>query len=607
MPWATCSGGLCPKLAVTSVFDQAQQLLSPTQVGVGTRGGAEATIHSIKRTVRRFPGLSVMQVDLVNAYGEAERGRALDQVAEHFPTIYRWVYKSYGGRNIMFFGDKPIEATKGWQQGDPLSCLLFALTLRPITEEIKEKVKGLKLHVWFLDDGHVVGTLDQLREVARILVEQGPSQGLILSRVGTADDPKSRIWSGQAYLAEDPLGMGIPVERGRGIIVLGSPVGDQTFIEETVARRIKKIEELTEKLGDMEDSHMEFVLLRSTLSLPKLTYILRTVDPTPLRHLWQYFDGITRAGLGRIVAGPVSDSTWEEVKKGLGDGGVGFRGAADHCIAAFVASVCGTWPLVQELMGIQGEVGLVGEGGYSPASGLPEEEVETIQKEVREEVVVQLAEAMGRPREDLSWEELMGFNQKALSTFIDARNAHIHTTRIDREGNTREMARVRALTQPNAGAWLCASPNPKTGSHLKSQDFVLCLKYRLGLPIYREGAHCPLCKMEMDVFGCHAVNCSNGSGRAGRHNAVRDIVVDSARSACLSPVVEQQGLIDGTRMWPGDITLPGFPQGRDTLIDVTVVNPLQQERVDEASHTPGAAMREAKTKKGGLQEGQAQG
>merc|ERR1711867_259859 len=106
-------------------------------------------------------------------------------------------------------------------------------------------------------------------------------------------------------------------------------------------------------------------------------------------------------------------------------------------------------------MGIQGKVGPMGGGGYSLALGPPEEEVETIQKEVREEVVVQLAEAMGRPREDLSWEELMGFNQKALITFIDARNAHIHTTRIDTEGKTREMARVRALSQPNAGAWLC--------------------------------------------------------------------------------------------------------------------------------------------------------
>ena len=87
--------------------------------------------------------------------------------------------------------------------------------------------------------------------------------------------------------------------------MLGSPV----------VRKIKKIEELTEKLADLEDSHMEFVLLRSTLSLPKLVYILRTVDPTSLCHLWQYFDGITRAGLGRILAGPVSDSTWEQVKQ----------------------------------------------------------------------------------------------------------------------------------------------------------------------------------------------------------------------------------------------------------------------------------------------------
>ena len=30
-------------------------------------------------------------------------------------------------------------------------------------------------------------------------------------------------------------------------------MGDQMFIEATVERRIKKIEELTEKLGDMED------------------------------------------------------------------------------------------------------------------------------------------------------------------------------------------------------------------------------------------------------------------------------------------------------------------------------------------------------------------
>ena len=50
---------------------------------------------------------------------------------------------------------------------------------------------------------------------------------------------------------------GIPVERGSRIIVLGSPVGDQAFIEEMVARWIKKSEELKEKLEDLEDHSID--------------------------------------------------------------------------------------------------------------------------------------------------------------------------------------------------------------------------------------------------------------------------------------------------------------------------------------------------------------
>ena len=101
-------------------------------------------------------------------------------------------------------------------------------------------------------------------------------------------------------------------------------------------------------------------------------------------------------------------------------------------------------------MGIQGEQDRL--EGWKLEEEVEQRNEETIQMKVKDVAVVQMAKAMGRPREDLSWEELMDFNQKALSIFIDARNAHIHTTRIDREGQTRDMARVRAITQPNAGA-----------------------------------------------------------------------------------------------------------------------------------------------------------
>ena len=58
----------------------------------------------------------------------------------------------------MFYGDQVITATKGWQQGDPLSSFMFALTLLPLMEQIRKEVKDLKVNVWYLDDGHMMGT-----------------------------------------------------------------------------------------------------------------------------------------------------------------------------------------------------------------------------------------------------------------------------------------------------------------------------------------------------------------------------------------------------------------------------------------------------------------
>ena len=41
-----------------------------------------------------------------------------------------------------------------------------------------------------------------------------------------------------------------------------------------------------------------------------------------------------------------------------------------------------------------------------------------------------------------------------------------------------------------------------TGVHLCSQDFALCVKYRMGSNIYKEGAVCNGCKKEMDRGTC---------------------------------------------------------------------------------------------------------
>ena len=216
-----------------------------------------------------------------------------------------------------------------------------------------------------------------------------------------------------------------------------------------------------------------------------------------------------------------------------------------------------------------------------------------------EELMDDLSVVMGQPREEVTIGEVSQLNQKAISVYTDARNAHLMAVRMEREGDNRGRARIRALQQPHAGAWLTSvpNPNPNTGSYLCPQDFVVCLQYRLGAEIYPRGLVCGGCGTEMDVFGEHALNCRNGKGRVGRHNAVRDVFADVTRSANLSPRVEEGGIIPGTQQRPGDVTLPGFPVGRDTLIDVTVVNPLQQACLEEAVHQAGVAMSRAKERK----------
>ena len=56
----------------------------------------------------------------------------------------------------------PSPAKCGVQQGDPLGPLGFALALHPIIERIQAEVPGLLANAWYLDDGTLCGSPDNL-------------------------------------------------------------------------------------------------------------------------------------------------------------------------------------------------------------------------------------------------------------------------------------------------------------------------------------------------------------------------------------------------------------------------------------------------------------
>ena len=152
----------------------------------------------------------------------------------------------------------------------------------------------------------VIGCKEDLQKVVDIILRHGPERGLFLS------SSKSSVWcpdsDSVAQLNRlDPIGRDIPLITEEGIILLGSPVGSKTFEREANKKRIQKIKDIANKLQLIEDPQVEFALLRSCLSIPKLMFTLRTTDPSNHLDIWNNYDRIVRDCLSRILGASLTN------------------------------------------------------------------------------------------------------------------------------------------------------------------------------------------------------------------------------------------------------------------------------------------------------------
>ena len=444
--------------------------------------------------------------------------------------------------------------------------VLFCLGFKQLVDIIKDRVLDLPLHAWFLDDG----TLDQLREVVQILQEEGPRLGLILSTAATVPapaKPKSTIWcptpNGEQ---EDPLGKGLVLVKEKGVVLLGAPLCSATFEAEMIQRKVEKVRDITASLPLLEDPHTEFVLLRSCLSLPKISFLLRAVDASQHALLLQDFDRITREALIRILGAPVDDRTWQQGKLPVSMGGLGLRAAEDHAPAAHAASVLSAQLRVQDLVG--GRRAEEGEEGV-----------------LQPQLLVALSKAEGE-QEQVREADLVGMTQRQMGCNVDLEQQRQLMNMLGEE-EEREKARLLSLTMDHAGDWLNTPPLKALGLHLRAPEFVLAIKYRLGMPVFDSAGPCPACLRDSDVHGDHAMCCGAGGERISRHNNLRDALYDTAVAAGLGPVREGRFLLPGTDRRPADVLVPNWVGGKDAALDVTIITPLQAATMPGAANTAG--------------------
>lgn len=148
-----------------------------------------------------------------------------------------------------------------------------------------------------------------------------------------------------------PLGKGLVLVKEEGVVLLGAPLGNTEFEGEQIKPKVEKIKEITASLPLLEDPHTEFVLLRSCLARPKISFLLRAVDTSRHVSLLQDFDQVTREALFRILGAPVDGRTWQQGKLPVTMGGLGLRAAEDHAPAAHAALVLSAQLRIQDLVG----------------------------------------------------------------------------------------------------------------------------------------------------------------------------------------------------------------------------------------------------------------
>ena len=193
--------------------------LSPKPAGRWSKRGLRSNYPRSHFSSSPSDGCWTLLADFSNAFNSIDRGSMFQEFRRHIPSLSPWIEACYSSQPNLLLGS---HSCSGVQQGGPLGPLGFALTLQPIIDCIQSEVPGLALNAWYLDDGTLIGSPNDLLSALEIIEREGPRIGLHLNKA------KSLLYiPAEADQSVNPL----PSAVREGFSLLGCPVGPPDFCE----------------------------------------------------------------------------------------------------------------------------------------------------------------------------------------------------------------------------------------------------------------------------------------------------------------------------------------------------------------------------------------
>jgi hypothetical protein len=408
--------------------------------------------------------------------------------------------------------------------------LLFCCALQGLIDKIE--ALDLTFHKWYLDDGGLVGTSEQLLRAWDLLCDEGPALGLFVN-------PGKCEWSwlDPACSEECPIvrqASGIQVVPTDEITMLGIPLGSPVFNARYVEYKLnKRTSPVLKKLAQFEDPQAAIYLLRVSNSIVKAGYFMRTTEIQDWSVQARAFDQEVVATAENILAIPLANNV--QIRLAPSKGGLGLRRVSDHAPGAFVAS----WN----------------------ATRVPDE---------KWTVPVLCA---GKPAQSQA---------EASQVFDD----NLFESVLSSLSEQRSKKHLACINKPHANSWVVALPSWSDGLEtiMKPKIFLTAIRRLLSLPVFSTTYTCPFCMQIADSYGDHATCCSRGGSLIVRHNKIRNFLFKIGQDGLLDPVMEKLGLLGSTYHLrrPGDVTCRQWRDGMGLAIDVGICCPLAKSRLRES-------------------------
>ncbi|KAI5722350.1 hypothetical protein M8J76_007216 [Diaphorina citri] len=275
----------------------------------------------------------------------------------------------------------------------------------------------------------------------------------------------------------------------RDLSLLGAPILLDSF-EPYVAQKVAAVQNLFDRASIL-NSHVAYTLIKHCFYVPKFSFLLRTSPFWNFPQIVSNIDDRMMSTLEKILNLKLDGNSRTQACLPINDGGLGIRLIKDICLPAFLASTCGSAPLVSSILNNTDAVALALHGvalnSWASIHGenMPAPSLRQVQKE---------------------WDSIQ----------IKHTKDHLCFTK------TTDSARYQALQCKESNSWLHAIPSSQIGTLLDSSSFHTSVALRLGCTITTPFT-CQ-CGRTVNSDGIHGLSCEKSTGRFSRHSELNDVI-----------------------------------------------------------------------------------